>query len=116
MINPRMKAKSDLLLMQLDLRDGTWGSDVIFFSPKRRWNHLLYWKRVGDYVVGVDCVGHIEPYQVIVDLLDGQRGGRLAHLETPQHGFEVDNILCDGGCEWLKEEFRKHARGFVDAT
>lgn len=35
--------------MQLDLRDGTWDSSATFFSPKRRWNHLQYWKRVGGY-------------------------------------------------------------------
>ena len=101
--------------MQLDLRDGTWVSDAILFSPKRRWNHLLYWKQVGEYVIGVDCVGHMRPYQIVVDLLDGQGECKLVHLETPQHGFEIDNIL-PGGREWLEEEFRKHVQEAMDAT
>jgi len=60
-------------------------------------------------------MGYVGPCRITVDLFDGQGEGMLAHLETPQHGFEVDNILC-GGREWLEKEFSKHVWEFVNAT
>jgi len=114
-----IKEVKDLLRDQLvDLWDGTWEREEdhreTFFNLGY-WHDLVYKKQFGDHTVAVDCMGYVGPCRITVDLFDGQGEGMLAHLETPQHGFEVDNILC-GGREWLEKEFSKHVWEFVNAT